>query len=58
MHDVEETTVKGVLRAIETLQKEGYKFVRVDELLCRNGDGLLKGIGYRKCEKGKHPVHF
>ena len=58
MHDVEETTVKGVLRAIETLQKEGYKFVRVDELLCRNGDGLLKGIGYRKCEKDKPPVHF
>lgn len=58
MHDVEETTVKGVLRAIETLEKQGYKFVRVDELLCRNGDGLLKGIGYRKCEKDKSPVHF
>lgn len=58
MHDVEETTVKGVLRAIETLQKHKYKFVRVDELLCRNGDGLLKGIGYRKCEKDKSPVHF
>lgn len=58
MHDVEKTTVKGVLRAIETLQKQGYKFVRADELLCRNGDGLLKGIGYRKCEKDKSPVHF
>ncbi len=58
MHDVEETTVKGVLRAIETLQKQGYKFVRADQLLCRNGDGLLKGIGYRKCEKDKSPVHF
>lgn len=58
MHDVEKTTVKGVLRAIETLQKQGYKFVRADELLCRNGDGLLKGIGYRKCEKDKPPVHF
>lgn len=58
MHDVEETTVKGVLRAIETLEKQGYKFVRVDELLCRNSDGLLKGIGYRKCKKDKSPVHF
>lgn len=58
MHDVEKTTVKGVLRAIETLQKQGYKFVRADELLCRNGDGLLKEIGYRKCEKDKPPVHF
>lgn len=58
MHDVEKTTVKGVLRAIETLQKQGYKFVRADELLCRNGDGLLKGIGYRKCEKDKPPIHF
>lgn len=58
MHDVEKTTVKGVLRAIETLEKQGYKFVRADELLCRNGDGLLKGIGYRKCEKDKPPVHF
>lgn len=58
MHDVEKTTVKGVLRAIETLQKQGYKFVRADELLCRNGDGLLKGIGYRKCEKDKPPVNF
>lgn len=58
MHDVEKTTVKGVLRVIETLQKQGYKFVRADELLCRNGDGLLKGIGYRKCEKDKPPVHF
>lgn len=49
LHDTREATVPAVLRAIDTLLDEGYDFVRVDELLCRNGDLLAPGLGYRFC---------
>ena len=49
LHDTKEATVPAVLRAIDILLDEGYDFVRVDELLCRNGDLLAPGLGYRFC---------
>lgn len=58
LHDTKETTVDAVLRAIPELQKQGYEFVRVDDLLTRNGDELYKGVTYRKCEYGKSPFVF
>ena len=42
-------TVPAVLRAIDILLNDGYDFVRVDELLCRNGDRLAPGLAYRFC---------
>lgn len=50
LHDTKKTTVEGVLRAICELKAEGYRFVRADELLCRNGDSLYSGIAYRGCK--------
>lgn len=54
MHDTREVTVKAVLRAIPELQEQGFEFVRVDELLSRNGEKLKMGVPYRSCkfEKG------
>lgn len=49
LHDTKPATVPAVLRAIDILLGEGYEFVRVDELLCRNGDLLAAGLGYRFC---------
>ncbi len=58
LHDTNEATVNAVLRAIPELQEQGYEFVRVDDLLTRNGDKLAKGIPYRKCEFEKDPLAF
>ena len=58
LHDTKQTTVKAALRAIDTLQSQGYSFVRVDELLCRNGDKLAPGIAYRGCKMNKKPTWF
>ncbi len=58
LHDTNEATVNAVLRAIPELQEQGYEFVRVDDLLTRNGDKLAKGIPYRKCEFEKSPFAF
>lgn len=58
MHDTREVTVKAVLRAIPELQKQGYEFVRVDELLSRNGDKLKMGVPYRSCKFEKGAVAF
>lgn len=49
LHDTKEATVPAVLKAIDILLEEGYEFVRVDELLCRNGDRLAPGLAYRHC---------
>lgn len=49
LHDTKEDTVPAVLRAVDILLDEGYEFVRVDELLCRNGDKLAPGLAYRYC---------
>lgn len=53
-----ESTVEGVLKAIPELQKEGYEFVRVDDLLTRNGNKLAKGMLYRKCKHDASPLAF
>jgi peptidoglycan/xylan/chitin deacetylase (PgdA/CDA1 family) len=58
LHDTKQTTVEGVIRAIKDLQEEGYEFVRVDELLCRNGDSLSAGLAYRGCKDKKSPTYF
>lgn len=37
LHDLYSTSVTGALRAIDTLQAQGYQFVTVDELFYRRG---------------------
>ena len=49
LHDTKDATVPAVLRAIDALTEQGFEFVRVDELLCRNGDKLAPGLAYRFC---------
>lgn len=58
VHDTKDATVPAVLRAIDILRDEGYDFVRVDELLCRNGDKLAPGLAYRFCADGKRIWFF
>lgn len=58
MHDTKEVTVKAVLRAIPELQEQGYEFVRVDDLLSRNGDKLKMGTPYRSCKYDRGAVTF
>ena len=49
LHDTKDATVPAVLKAIDILTEQGFEFVRVDELLCRNGDKLAPGLAYRFC---------
>ena len=58
LHDTREVTVKAVLRAIPELQEQGYEFVRVDELLSRNGGKLKMGVPYRSCKYDRGAVAF
>lgn len=58
LHDTKEVTVKAVLRAIPELQEQGYEFVRVDELLSRNGAKLKMGVPYRSCKYDRGVVAF
>ena len=58
LHDTREVTVKAVLRAIPELQEQGYEFVRVDELLSRNGGKLKMGVPYRSCKFDRGAVAF
>ncbi len=58
MHDTEPATVKAVLRAIPELQEQGFEFVRVDDLLSRNGDKLKMGVPYRSCKYDRGAVAF
>lgn len=58
LHDTKEATVEAVLRAIPELQAQGYEFVRVDELLSRNGDKIRMGVPYRKCKYENDAVAF
>ena len=58
MHDTKEVTVKAVLRAIPELQQQGYEFVRVDDLLTRNGNKLKMGVPYRSCKYDRGAVAF
>lgn len=58
LHDTRETTVDAVLRAIPELKAQGYEFVRVDELITRNGDEIRTGIPYRSCKQDKSPLAY
>lgn len=58
LHDTKDATVPAVLRAIDILMDEGYEFVRVDQLLCRNGDMLAPGLAYRSCQFGRRPWYL
>lgn len=53
-----ESTVDGVIKAVKELQKEGFEFVRVDDLLTRNGYKLARGMLYRKCRFDAEPIAF
>lgn len=58
LHDTKKATVDAVLKAIPELQAQGYEFVRVDELLTRNGHKLKLGVIYRNCEYEHAPFIF
>lgn len=58
LHDTNECTVNAVLRAIPELQSQGYEFVRVDDLLTRNGNKLAMGVPYKWCKYDNRPVAF
>lgn len=46
LHDLYESSVKGVLRAIDSLKAKGYEFVTVSELFYRRGITLQSGVMY------------
>lgn len=46
VHDIYQTSVQGVLRAIDTLKSQGYEFVTVAELLRRRGVTPQNGVVY------------
>ncbi|MBR3640987.1 MAG: S-layer homology domain-containing protein, partial [Oscillibacter sp.] len=47
LHDLYPTSVAAALRAIDTLQSDGYEFVTVSELFRRRGVYLQNGTVYR-----------
>lgn len=58
LHDTKKATVEAVLRAIPELQEQGYEFVRVDELLSRNGEKIKMGTPYRWCKNDRNAFSF
>ncbi|MBR2877361.1 MAG: polysaccharide deacetylase family protein [Clostridia bacterium] len=58
LHDTKKETVEAVLRAVPELQEQGYEFVRVDELLARNGEKIKKGTPYRNCKYERNASSF
>ena len=58
LHDTSKETVDAVLRAIPELQAQGYEFVRVDELLSRNGEKIKMGTPYRWCKHERSAFSF
>ena len=49
-HDIHSTTVDGALMAIDSLLKQGYEFVTVNELFRRRGESLQAGSTYYRCK--------
>ena len=47
LHDIYSTSVDAALRIVDILQKQGYCFVTVEELLCLNGITPEAGQMYR-----------
>ena len=58
LHDTKKATVEAVLKAIPELQRQGYEFVRVDELLARNGEKIKMGTPYRWCKHERSAFSF
>lgn len=52
MHDIHATTIPAALRAIDTLQAQGYEFVTVSELFYRRGITLSAGNIYYSAYPG------
>lgn len=50
-HDIYSTTVKGALRAVDTLKARGYEFVTVSELYRRRGVSMQDGVKLYNCKK-------
>ena len=48
LHDLYGTSVDGAIRAIKSLQKQGYEFVTVSELLSRHGEPPQNCMNYYK----------
>ena len=48
LHDLYGTSVDGAIRAIKSLQKQGYEFVTVSELLSRHGETPQNCMNYYK----------
>lgn len=51
LHDIYPTSVEAALQVVDTLQKEGYWFVTVEELLRLNGIAPQAGVMYRSGKK-------
>ena len=48
LHDLYATSVDGAIRAIKSLQKQGFEFVTVSELLSRHGEPPENCMNYYK----------
>ncbi len=54
LHDTHATSVTAALRAIDTLQAQGYKFVTLSEMFMRRGISLENGKIYFDAYPGKN----
>lgn len=54
LHDTHSTSVTAALRAIDTLQAQGYKFVTLSEMFMRRGISLENGKIYFNAYPGKN----
>ncbi len=50
VHDIHSTSVDGALAAIDSLKRNGYEFVTVQELFRRRGKTLEKGVDHYSCK--------
>ena len=54
LHDSHSTSVTAALRAIDTLQAQGYEFVTLSEMFMRRGVALQNGKIYFSCYPGSY----
>lgn len=54
LHDTHSTSVTAALRAIDTLQAQGYEFVTLSEMFMRRGVALQNGKLYYSCNPGSY----
>lgn len=55
LHDLYETTVEAVPRAIDALKEQGFAFVTVAELMRRTGVRIINGAVYRRGKDKRFP---